>query len=161
MEENKISDLLSKTLDSIKGVADANTVTGTPIETSAGVTIVPVSKVSVGFAGGGTDFGGKHLPPEAKKNFGGGTGAGITTNPVGFLVVKPSGDVSFISVSQSASGGSMSVSDLGEAIKKIVEKVKEAVDKNKEKKAEEKKEEAVKAEEKKEDTEKPAEKETK
>ena len=55
MEENKISGLFSSTLDSVK--VDSNTVMGTPIITTSGTTIIPVSKVSVGFVGGGTDFG--------------------------------------------------------------------------------------------------------
>ena len=56
MEENKISELFASTLDSVKNVVDSNTVMGTPITTASGTTIIPVSKVSCGFAAGGSDL---------------------------------------------------------------------------------------------------------
>jgi len=71
---------------------DANTIVGDPITTADGITLIPVSKVAFGFAGGGTDFSGKQ---ESKTGFGGGTGAGVNITPVAFVVAKGS-DVSLI-----------------------------------------------------------------
>ena len=59
-EQNKISELISESLESIKGLVDANTVVGTPINTPQGTVIIPISKISVGFAGGGNDYAGKN-----------------------------------------------------------------------------------------------------
>ena len=70
-----------------------NTVVGTPITTPDGVTIIPVSKVSVGFGGGGSDFASKNT----EKPFGGGVGGGVKVSPVCFLVVKD-GNVRMLSV---------------------------------------------------------------
>jgi len=71
---------------------DANTIVGDPIITADGITLIPVSKVSFGFAGGGSDFSAKQ---ESKIGFGGGTGAGVHVTPVAFVVVKGP-DVSLI-----------------------------------------------------------------
>lgn len=134
MEENKISDLFATTLESVKGVVDANTVMGAPVTTPNGVTIIPVSKVSVGFAGGGTDFGSKK-DPAAKKNFGGGGGTGVTTSPVGFIIIDACGSVKFINVNN-PSNESMTVAELTEKIPPIIAKIKEMLEKKKEEKAE-------------------------
>ena len=56
MSENKMTEIIRASIDSIKSSFDANTVTGTPITTSNGTVIIPVSKLSVGFATGGVDF---------------------------------------------------------------------------------------------------------
>lgn len=92
----KIGDIISSSLEKIKTIAGGETVVGTPIPTPGGTTIIPVSKVSVGFASGGLDYGSK--TPEKNKNFGGGGGTGITVTPVAFLVVSPSGSVELLSV---------------------------------------------------------------
>lgn len=84
MAENKtINDLMGITMDKVKGMVDANSIIGTPITTADGTTIIPISKVSYGFASGGSDF-----PKSQKDAFAGGGGAGITMEPVAFLVVK-------------------------------------------------------------------------
>jgi len=74
------------TMEKMKEMVDANTIIGEPITTADGVTLIPVSKVSLGFAGGGSDFSqkqdGKNL------GFGGGTGAGINISPIAFVVAK-------------------------------------------------------------------------
>ena len=58
--ENKLQEVVQVTLAQIRNMIDADTVIGTPIQTAPGTTIIPVSKVSVGFAGGGNDFSGKN-----------------------------------------------------------------------------------------------------
>jgi sporulation protein YtfJ len=94
VEENKLQEMIRTSLESIRAMVDANTVVGTPIETPAGTTIIPISKVSVGYASGGVDFSAKD--PAAKKNFGGGGGTGLTVQPVCFLAVNAEGAVEMI-----------------------------------------------------------------
>ena len=88
MSENNhpITDLMQTTMSKIREMVDTNTVVGQPIITDDGVTLIPVSKLSFGFASGGSDFAGKSQ--QTGKNFGGGAGAGVNVTPVAFLVVK-------------------------------------------------------------------------
>ena len=86
MAEHPIQGLMNVTMDKIRQMADSNTIIGKPIKTDDGTTILPVSKVSFGFASAGTDFDGKNAAN--KDLFGGGSGAGVNIQPVAFLVVK-------------------------------------------------------------------------
>lgn len=101
MSENNhpISDLMQTTMAKIREMVDTNTVVGQPIVTEDGVTLIPVSRLSFGFASGGSDFAGKNQ--QTGKNFGGGAGAGVSVVPVAFLVVKD-GNVKLISVAPPA-----------------------------------------------------------
>lgn len=86
MSENQLNGFLGVTMDKIKEMVDVNTVIGDPIPTQDGTTVIPISRVSYGFASGGTD-----LPSKAQPNkglFAGGSGAGITITPIAFLAVK-------------------------------------------------------------------------
>ena len=85
--ENKIGDLLNSTMQKIREMVDANTVIGTPIQAGE-VTIVPISRISVGFASGGSEFSTKHQKPDGQNSFGGGGGASVKVTPVSFLIVK-------------------------------------------------------------------------
>lgn len=85
MSENKVNNLLGASMDKIKEMVDVNTVVGDPITTPDGTTVIPISRVSYGFAGGGTDLPSKAQPD--KGLFAGGSGAGITISPIAFLVV--------------------------------------------------------------------------
>ena len=80
--QTPMAEFLKQSIAKIKEMVDANTVVGDPVTTPDGVTLVPVSRVSVGFAGGGGDL--------VKQRDGcvGGSGAGIKIDPIGFLVVK-------------------------------------------------------------------------
>ena len=98
--ENKLQDIIRTSLESIRSMIDAGTVIGDPITTEAGVTIVPVSKVSLGYASGGVDYNGKQQ--SAAQNFGAGGGTGLTIAPVGFLVIKKDGSIEMINVGQPA-----------------------------------------------------------
>ena len=84
----KLPNMLESTIAKIREMVDANTVIGTPITTPDGVTILPVSKVKIGYAGGGSDFATKNYPANRDNAFGGGSGAGITMTPVAFLIIK-------------------------------------------------------------------------
>ena len=84
MSQN-LPNMLDKTIAKIREMIDVNSVVGEPITTPDGVTIIPISKISVGFGGGGSDFATKNSDSDA---FGGGVGAGVKVTPVAFLVVK-------------------------------------------------------------------------
>ena len=85
MDKRPISELMETTMQKVREMIDANTIVGEPITTVDGITLIPVSKVSFGFAGGGSDFSKKQEPRDA---FGGGIGAGVNITPVAFVVVK-------------------------------------------------------------------------
>ncbi len=86
MSQN-LPNMLNNTISKIREMLDANSVVGEPIHATEGVTIIPVSKVSIGLGGGGSDFVSKN-PNHQDNPFGGGVGAGIKVTPVAFLVVK-------------------------------------------------------------------------
>lgn len=86
--KHPLPDMMGNSIEKIKMMADANTVIGDPIHTPDGVTLIPVSKVKYGFAGGGTDFATKGYPANKENAFGGGTGASVSITPVAFLVIK-------------------------------------------------------------------------
>ena len=86
MAEHPIQGLMNVTMDKIRQMADSNTIIGKPIKTDDGTTILPVSRISFGYASAGTDFDGKNAAN--KDLFGGGSGAGVNIQPVAFLVVK-------------------------------------------------------------------------
>ena len=90
----KLPNMLENTIQKIREMVDVNSVIGEPIHTADGVTIIPVSKVSVGFGGGGSDF----VNNKGGENpFGGGVGGGVKVTPICFLIVKD-GDVRMMSV---------------------------------------------------------------
>lgn len=91
--EKSVHSLLGVSIDKIKEMVDVNTVVGNPISTPDGTTIIPVSRISYGFASGGSD-----LPNKANRDiFGGGSGAGVNVTPVAFLVISK-GDVKLLPV---------------------------------------------------------------
>lgn len=96
MENSNIGSLMDVTMTKMREMVDVDTVVGNPISTPDGITIIPVSKVSYGFASGGSDFAVKE-----KNGFGGGNGAGIKIDPIGFLIVKD-GNVRMINVTPPA-----------------------------------------------------------
>ena len=118
---NKITDLIKESLGGIREFMDANTVTGTPIETPSGTIIIPISKISMGFAAGGNDYANKDSAPN-HNNFGGGGGTGVSINPIGFLVVDSYGAVDMININNPAN-------DLGSSIESIMEKLPAILDK--------------------------------
>ena len=86
MSQN-LPNMLENTIAKIREMVDVNSVIGTPITTADGVTIIPVSKVSVGFGGGGSDFVSKNVNKQ-ENPFGGGVGGGVNVTPIAFLIVK-------------------------------------------------------------------------
>lgn len=114
MAEQKISDILETSIEKIKTMVDANTIIGDKIEVD-NVTIIPISKLSFGFAGGATDFAGKN---NGSKVFAGGGGAGASINPIGFLVVKD-GSVNMLPISHVQTAASKVIDMLPETVEKI------------------------------------------
>ena len=86
MNEHPIEGMMNVTLDKIRQMIDANTVMGDPITTPDGTLIIPISKISYGFASGGSDLPSKAHPE--KNYFGGGAGAGVTVTPLAFLTIS-------------------------------------------------------------------------
>lgn len=96
--EHPIEGLMLTAMNSIKDMVDVNTIIGEPIETNNNIVIIPISKVSFGFAAGGSEFNEETLDEYIKKEkeeqvqyklpFGGGSGAGVSINPVAFLVIQ-------------------------------------------------------------------------
>ena len=131
-KQHPISDLLTNTMQKIRELAEANTIVGEPIRTE-NVTIIPVSKVSVGFASGGSDFTTKNQKPETDNAFGGGSGAGVNISPVAFLIVK--GDtVKLLPVAPPASSTLDRVVEMApEVIDKVTDFIEKQQNKDKEK----------------------------
>lgn len=113
--EHPIGNLMNTTMEKIKEMIDVNTIIGDPITSPDGTLIIPVSKVSYGFASGGSDL------PTKKENkdcFGGGSGAGVTIQPVAFLTVYQ-GDVRLISVDQEKGTADKLVNMIPDVLKKV------------------------------------------
>ena len=84
MKDTSADALLATTIENVKSMVDVSTVIGEPVHTDDGITLLPVSKVTYGFASGGSDF-----PTKSDKElFGGGGGAGVTVIPIAFLIIK-------------------------------------------------------------------------
>ncbi|RGH58778.1 sporulation protein YtfJ [Ruminococcus sp. AM36-18] len=113
--EHPIGSLMDTTMEKIKEMIDVNTIIGEPITSPDGTLIIPVSKVSYGFAAGGSDL------PTKKENkdcFGGGSGAGVTIQPVAFLTVYQ-GDVRLVSVDREEGTADKLVSMIPDVLKKV------------------------------------------
>ena len=82
------SNMLESTIAKIREMVDVNSVIGDPITTPDGITIIPVSKVSVGFGGGGSDYVSRNVNKLDNHPFGGGAGGGVKVTPIAFLIVK-------------------------------------------------------------------------
>lgn len=116
---NNVEGLMGVSVDKIRELVDANTVIGTPVAVGDGVTIIPVSKVSYGFASGGSD-----LPSKSSSDlFGGGAGAGINITPVAFLTVKD-GEINLLPVVSKPDTVDRLVSLVPDAVNKVSDLLK-------------------------------------
>lgn len=122
-EKNKNLESLVKTaIEKIREMIDIETVIGDPISTPNGTTIIPVSKVSVGFASGGSD-----LPTKSDKDlFGGGTGGGVTIQPLAFITILPDGNVKLLQMTINAPKENAALAIIPEVVDKISELVSKA-----------------------------------
>ena len=83
-----LNEMMTSSMAKIKDMIDVNTVIGDPVTTPDGVTLIPITKVSVGYGGGGSDFVTKNYPANRDNAFGGGAGAGVTITPMAFVVIR-------------------------------------------------------------------------
>jgi len=124
MENRPISDLMETAMRKMRELIDANTIVGEPITTADGLTLIPVSKVSFGFVGGGSDIPQK----QDKSGFGGGTGAGVQVTPVAFMIVNGK-DVDMLYITPPAMS---SVDRIIETVPDVIDKITEFMSKDKE-----------------------------
>ena len=119
--QHPIEGIMDNALKNIKEMVDVNTIIGEPINCADGTTIIPVSRVSFGFGAGGSEYGKPAANQDGiRANFGGGSGAGVSINPVAFLVVA-NGEVKMLTLGESQS----SADKLFEALPEIFSKVKD------------------------------------
>ncbi len=121
--QHPLQGVMETAMANLKDMVDANTIIGNPITTPDGSVIIPVSKVSIGFASGGSDFAAKQNP---KLCFGGGSGAGLTMNPVAFLVVSSGGGVNMLPVTQNTMTALDKAIDMAPG---LIDKIKDALSK--------------------------------
>ena len=131
MSQN-LPNMLDKTMSKIREMVNVNTVVGDPIVTQDGVTIIPVSTISVGFAGGGSDFVSKNGNPSGENPFGGGAGGGVKVKPVAFLIIKD-GSVRMLPV---ATAPSTTADRIVEMVPDTLEKIVSFIDEHIKKKDE-------------------------
>ena len=124
--ENKLQGVVQATLSEIRNLIDADTVMGTPVETASGTTLIPISKVALGFATGGVDFNDKQGGAQGKpQNFGAGGGTGISVQPIGILCVSKDGTVELINIGVKIPTDPLEqISDLIERSPEIIAKIK-------------------------------------
>ena len=127
-KKNSLGELMKITMEHIKTMADANTIIGTPIQ-AEGVTLIPVSRVSFGMGGGGTEFTTRQHP---NQGFGGGSAASAKLQPVAFLVVQEDGSVKLLPVAPPAA---TTVDRVIETVPEVVDKITGFIESQQQKKA--------------------------
>lgn len=132
MSVHPIEGLMNTTMNSLKDMIDVNTIVGDPVQSPDGLIIIPISKVGFGFASGGTEFNINKKNDidiqQDKLPFGGGSGAGVSVQPVGFIVVG-NNQIKLLTVDE----GNTALSSLFDFMTKIADNVSEAVGKSNEK----------------------------
>ena len=121
MEKHPIGEMLETTMGKLRDMVDVNTIIGQPITTVDGITLIPISKVSFGFAAGGSDFQSKDFREGSANPFGGGSGAGVKVEPVSFVVVH-TGNVRVLSANTGEGG---SLEKLVDSLPGLIDKIKE------------------------------------
>jgi sporulation protein YtfJ len=122
MENHPLGNIMEVTMTKIREMVDVDTVVGNPITTPDGITLIPISTVSFGFASGGSEF-----PIKENSGFGGGNGAGVRITPIGFLVIRE-GNVRMLNISPPAG---TTVDRLIELIPDVMDRVQTFIDDNK------------------------------
>ncbi|NLX62854.1 MAG: sporulation protein YtfJ [Tissierellia bacterium] len=131
MTDHPIEGLMKTTMNSLKEMVDVNTIIGDPVQSPDGLVIIPVSKISFGFASGGTEFD-RNLDDNNQNTsskefpFGGGSGAGVSVQPVGFIVAG-NNQIKLLTVDE----GNTALSNLFDFMNKISDTIQQAMNKNK------------------------------
>ncbi len=138
MSNHPIEGLMNEAMEHIRQMVDVNTIVGSPVTTADGTTIIPISKVAFGFGAGGSEFNAKKSE-KADDNamFGGGSGGGVSINPVAFLVVN-SEQIKLLPISNSATTVDKLIDLVPDLINKFNKFANEMIDKHNEKKADKK-----------------------
>lgn len=132
--KHPVGEVLEVTMDKLREMIDVNTVVGDPIHTPEGVTVIPVSKVSMGLVSGGSDFATKNQPVDKQNAYGGASSAGVNIMPLAFLIIK--GDTVRMLPVEAQSNGPMD--KVLELLPEVLAKVTTMIDQKKAKKAEKK-----------------------
>lgn len=117
-DKHPIEGIMGTSMDKLREMVDVNTIIGEPITAPEGTVIIPVSKVSFGFASGGSD-----LPVQTAEKFAGGSGAGVTVKPQAFIVIKKDGSVTLLEMGKSKSP----VDGIVDSLPNIIEKIKQFI----------------------------------
>ena len=112
-ESTKIEALVNTAMTKLREIADCQTIVGKEVVTADGTTIIPISKVSFGLASGGSD-----LPTKCKDTFGGGSGGGVSIQPMAFIVIS-NGEVKLLQMTANADKGNAIVNMVPEVIDKV------------------------------------------
>lgn len=123
--ESSIKEIITNSLQEIKTIIDADTIVGKQIVTESGVVVIPISKLSMGFASGGLDLPSKSAG--GTKNFGGGGGTGVTVSPIGFLTITPDGKVYMLPIAQEKGGALDQILDLVDQAPDLIKRIKDAI----------------------------------
>ena len=128
MADMPLSEVIKTSLENIRNVVDSNTVIGEPVTVLDNTVIIPISKITIGFASGGAEYSSKK---EAKNpKFGGGGGTGVTILPVAFMVVNKNGDVRILNVdANSGYNGNEGYVGIVNALDELINKAPGMVDK--------------------------------
>ncbi len=113
-DKHPIEGIMGISMDKIREMVDVNTIIGDAITAPDGTMIIPVSKVSFGFASGGSD-----LPTQAAEKFAGGAGAGVTVKPQAFIVIHTDGEVGLLELGEKTSPIEGIVDSIPDVIDKI------------------------------------------
>ena len=127
MDKNPIGELMQNTMENVKNILKVDTVVGDPIYTPDGITLVPISRISVGFGGGGVEFSSKK--EGERRPYGGGNATGVKIDPIGFLVIKE-GTVRMINITPPASTTVYRIIDL---VPQVMDKVDAFINKQQDK----------------------------
>lgn len=126
MADQKFNDALRTALDKLKEIVGTETIVGDPIVTQNGTMIIPISKVTVGFATGGADYISKHSKEtDVANSFSGCGGSGVSVSPVGFLVISPEGDAKILNVNNPQDSNN----DLGTSVLSLLNKSPQIIEK--------------------------------
>ena len=120
--EHEITTVMNDAMNKIKELVDTNTVVGKPIMTPDDTMLIPLSRVSFGFASGGTEY-----PLKDKSGVGAGSGAGVKVEPIGFLVIQ-NGSVRLLNVTPPASGTLDRMIDMAP---QVIDRIDQFLDKRK------------------------------
>ena len=123
---NPIGELMQTTMDNVKNILKVDTVVGDPIYTPDGITLVPISRISVGFGGGGIELNSKKSGD--LRPYGGGNATGVKVDPIGFLVIKD-GNIRMINVTPPASN---TVDRLIDMVPQVMDRVDDFITRHKE-----------------------------